>query len=52
VIAHVLIAQGDADDPLPDQGRQAMHHLVLLAAIPKARGDPLDQAERAIGVPQ
>ena len=29
-----------------------MHHLVLLALIDEARGDPLDQPERAISVPQ
>jgi hypothetical protein len=29
-----------------------MHHLVVLAPILKARGDPLDQADRTIGVPQ
>ena len=37
---------------LPDQGRQGVHHLVLLAVIHKAPGDPLDQPECAIGVPQ
>jgi hypothetical protein len=52
VVVHVLVAQGDADDPLPNQGRQRMHHLVLLALVHEARGHPLDQAERAIGVPQ
>ena len=52
VVVHVLVAQRDADDPLPDQGRQGVPHLVLPAAIAKARGDPLDQAERAIGVAQ
>jgi hypothetical protein len=52
VVVHVLIAQGDADDPLSHQGRQHVHHLVLLAVVLKARGDPLDQADRAIGVAQ
>ena len=52
VVVHVLIAQGDANDPLPDQGREGVHHLVLLAVIHKAPGDPLDQPERAIGMPQ
>ena len=52
VIVHILIAQGDAGDPLPDQSRQGMHHLVLLALIDEARGHPLDQADRTIGVPQ
>jgi hypothetical protein len=52
VVVHVLVAQGDADDPLPDLGRQGVHHLVLLAVIHKAPGDSLDQPERAIGVPQ
>jgi hypothetical protein len=52
VIVHVLIAERDADDPLPDQGRESVHHLVLLAAILKAPRDPLDQPDRAIRVPQ
>jgi hypothetical protein len=52
VIDHVLIAKRDADDPLPDQGRDGVHHLVLLAVLLKARGDPLDQPNRAIGMPQ
>ena len=52
VIVDVLVAQGDADDPLPDQRRQRVHHLVLLALIHEARGDPLDQPDRAIGVAQ
>ena len=29
-----------------------MHYLVLLAPIHEAQGDPLDQPDRAIGVPQ
>jgi hypothetical protein len=29
-----------------------VHHLVLLAAILQARRDPLDQPNRAIGMPQ
>jgi hypothetical protein len=29
-----------------------VHHLVLLAVVLKACGDPLNQPERAIGVPQ
>jgi hypothetical protein len=52
VVAHVLVTQGDADDALPDQGRERVHHLVPLALIDEARGHPLDQPERAIGVPQ
>ena len=52
VIVDVLGAQGDADDPLPDQRRQRVHRLVLLALIHQARGDPLDQPDRAIGVAQ
>ena len=52
VVVDVLVAQGDADDPLPDQRRQGVHHLVLLALVDEARGHPLDQADRTIGVPQ
>jgi hypothetical protein len=52
VVVHVLVAQGNADDPLPDQGRQGVHHVALLPVVLKACGDPLDQPERAIGVPQ
>ena len=39
-------------DPLPDQRRQGVDHLVLLSAVSKARRDPLDQPDRTIGVPQ
>jgi hypothetical protein len=52
VIVHVLVAERDADDPLPDQRRQRVHHLVLLAAVLKARRDPLDQPNRTIRMPQ
>jgi hypothetical protein len=52
VIIHVLVAERDADDPLPDQGRQRVHHPILLAFIDEARGDPLDQPNRAIGMPE
>jgi hypothetical protein len=52
VVAHILIAERDADDPLPDQGRETVHHLILLAVVLKARRDPLDQPNRAIGTPQ
>ena len=52
VVVHVLVTERDADDPLPDQRRKRVHHLVLLALIDEARGHPLDQADRAIGVPQ
>jgi hypothetical protein len=52
VVAHVLVAGRDADDPLPDQRRQRVHHLALLALIAEARGHPLAQAERVIGAPQ
>ena len=52
VVVDVLVAERDADDPLPDQGGQSVHHLVLLAAVSKARRDPLDHAERTIRVPQ
>jgi hypothetical protein len=52
VVVHVLVAERDADNPLPDQGRQGVHHLVLLAAILKARRDPLDQPDGSIGVAQ
>ena len=52
VVVDVLVAERDADDPLPDQRRQRVHHLVLLALVDEARGDPLDQPDRAIGVPQ
>jgi hypothetical protein len=38
--------------PLPGQRRRRAHYLVLCPAIDKARGDPLDQAGRAIPVPQ
>jgi hypothetical protein len=51
VVADVLVAEGDADDPLPDQRRQRVHDLVLLAFIHEACSDPPDQADRAIGVP-
>jgi hypothetical protein len=51
VVADVLVAEGDADDPLPDQGPDAVLHLVLLAFIHEACSDPPDQADRAIGVP-
>ena len=40
VVVDVLVAQGDADDPLPDQGRKRVHHLVLLAVIDKASRPP------------
>ena len=52
VVVHVLVTQGDAHDPLPDQGRQGVHHLAVLATIHKACGDPLGQAERALGLTQ
>jgi hypothetical protein len=52
VIVHVLVAERDAHDPLPDQGRQGVHHLVLLAVVLEARGDPLDQPDGSISVPQ
>jgi hypothetical protein len=52
VIVDVLVAERDADDPLPDQGRERVHHLVLLAVIRKAPGDPLDQPDCSISVPQ
>jgi hypothetical protein len=45
-------SERDADDALPDQRRQRVHHLGLLALIDEARGHPLDQADRAVGVPQ
>jgi hypothetical protein len=52
VVADVLIAERDAHDPLPDQRRQGVHHLVLLAPIPKACRDAVDQADCPIGVSQ
>jgi hypothetical protein len=51
MVVDVLVAERDTDDPLPDQSRERVHHLVLLATILKARRDPLDQANRAIRVP-
>jgi hypothetical protein len=52
VVVHVLVAKRDADDPLPDQGRQGVHHLVLPAVVLEAPGDPLDQPDCSIGMPQ
>jgi len=52
LVVHVLVAQRDADGPLPDQGWQRMQHLVLLAAIHKARSNRLDQPNRLIAAPQ
>jgi len=52
VVAHVLIPKGNADDPLPHQGREAVHHLVLLAPIHEAGCHPVDQTDRPIRVAQ
>jgi hypothetical protein len=52
VVAHIFIAERDADDPLADQSPDAVLHLVLLPVVRKARRHPLDQPDRPIGVPQ
>ena len=52
LLRHLRAELRDADDPLPDQGRESVHHLILLPTILKARRDPFDQPNRAIGMPQ
>jgi hypothetical protein len=52
MVVDLLVTQGDADDPLPEQRRQRVHHLVLLAPVHEARGHPLDPADCAVGMPQ
>ena len=52
VVAHVLVAQSDTADPLPHQGRTAVHHLVLLAPIHEAGRHPVDRTDRPIRVAQ
>jgi len=52
VVADILVAKRDADDPLSHQGGEAVHHLVRRAPIHKAGCHPVDQADRPIGVAQ
>jgi hypothetical protein len=48
VVVHVLVAERDPDDALPDQGRKRVHHRVLLAAIHKAPRRPADTTRRRL----
>jgi hypothetical protein len=52
VIVHVLIAQRQADNPLADQRFERMHYSPRIAPVPKARPNPIDQANRSIHLPQ
>ena len=52
MIVDILIAQGNPDDALANQRRQAVLHLALVASVPETAGHPLDQADHPLRVPQ
>jgi hypothetical protein len=52
MIGDVLVTQGQADDALADQGAERMHDPAGIAAVPEARGNPVNQADCPIRLPQ
>ena len=46
VVVDVLVAEGDRDDPLANQGGKRVDHLLGLPMIGEARRHPLDQPDR------
>ena len=51
VVVDVLVAERDRDDPLADQRRQRVDHLLGVAVIGEARRRPLDQPDRPVRLP-
>ena len=49
VVEQVLVAQGQREHPLTDQGRQIVLDLLGRTLIRKARREPPDQADRPVG---
>ena len=49
VVDQVLVAQRDAEDPLPDQGRHRVLDQLRPRGVGEAAGKPLDQPDRPVG---
>ena len=52
MVVDILVAEGDRDDPLANQGGKRVDHLLGLPMIGEARRHPLDQPDRPVGLPQ
>jgi hypothetical protein len=52
MVADVLIAERNPDDPLSDQSRQAVDDKISRAVIDKAAGDPADQFDGSVSMTQ
>ena len=52
MVVHVLVAAGNADDPLPDQGPHRVYNCVRLASVVKACRHPIDEPDRPVRFPQ
>ena len=48
VVAQILVAQRDAEHPLPDQRCHLMFDQLRRAGIGKAGGEPVDQPDRPL----
>ena len=52
VVADILVAERNADDPLADQARQIVDHEFRRAVINETGGSSLDQSEGPISMPK
>ena len=52
VIVEVLVAQRQAEDPLPHQRLDLMLDIARIAPVPEALAEPTDQAQAAIHLAQ
>ena len=52
VVADILVAERDADDPLANKGRQAMDDEIGRAVIDETAGNAINQFDGAIGMPK
>ena len=52
VVADVLVAERDADDPLAHQGRQAMDNEIRRAVIDETAGNAINHFDGPIGMPK
>jgi len=52
VIVDILVAQRNRRNPLADHGAQRMHNKARIALVAEAGRDPIEQADRLVGVAQ
>ena len=52
VVDQVLVAERDAEHPLPDQRRHLVHHPLRRPAVGEAGREALDQPDRPVGRPE